>query len=66
MKMGVGAKVDLELDVGDDQLVLIKGNENSVCFDLENIVPDGDGWVDGFELSWKEIYQACKEYVVRS
>lgn len=63
-KLGVGAKIDLELDI-HEQIILIKGDGESVCFDLHNIINNDDGWIDGFELDWKQIYFYCKEGLER-
>lgn len=50
-----------QYDLGDNELLAIDATKESVCFDLHDIVNNDDGWKDGFELSWKEIYYYCKE-----
>lgn len=50
-----------QYDLGDNELLAINATKESVCFDLHEILNNDDGFKDGFELSWKEIYYYCKE-----
>ena len=52
--------VDTEVQIGDEKLITIKGDVESVQFDEHEIVNNDDGWLDGFELSWREIWEYCK------
>ena len=55
------ALVDIYLEIGYEELVTIRGDEESICFDRHHIVNNDDGWFDGFELSWKDIFRYCKQ-----
>ena len=51
--------VDLPSDDGF-RFTTISGNAASVCFDTTD---HEGGSEDGFELTWPEIFKACKEYM---
>ena len=53
--------VDIDLSSSDGiRFARIHGNAESICFDTTG---HEGGSEDGFELTWEEIYQACKEYM---
>ena len=54
-----------DIELADYYLVEIRGDKESVTFDLRKIINNDDGWIDGFELTWSEIYKACKEWIKR-
>lgn len=59
MKLTKSTIVDVDLPSDGMRFTRIHGDAASVCFDTTD--QDGGNEI-GFELTWDEIYRACKEY----
>lgn len=55
--------VDLDVTDGDDDRIntRIHGDAASICFDTTD--HEGNNQEPSFELTWPQIFSACKEYM---
>ena len=58
-------KLDLSIESYPDLLrsTRIHGDAKSVCFETTD--KDGQEYDPSFELTWEEIFKACREYAQR-